>query len=860
MSVCLLALAAIAVLPVGAQAEPLSNAGKEFWLGFPSNIQGEETATQTLYITGGTATTGTVAIPGESFSETFSVTPGVVTSVRLPVETEMSGGATDGTEEKAIHVTAAAPVVVYGLNDASFTTDAYTGLPTNVIGTSYTVLAFGSGLGGNSVFTVVPSQNNTTVTITPSVAGGSGETRPAGVPYTITLNQGQEYQLVASNNPEDLTGTKITSSAPVSVFGGQECANIPTEEFVACDFVVEQNPPESTWGTSFLTEPLKTRTHGDDFQVVADQDETHVKLNGALVATLGAGQHYTQEVEGPAEWSADKAIQLAQYSNSSSYDDTTGDPFMITIPPYQQFETEYTITTPVGSETVFQNYVNLVVPDSAVGSVKVDGKAVPAAEFSPIGSSGFEGAQVDLEPGSHVLTGNGQPFGAFSYGFSEYNGYGYPGGFSLAPVATVTSVQLAPATETATVSTNHCVTATVTDQNKEPVPGVRVDFTVTGANSAEESVFAGSNGQAQFCYTGTNAGMDTISGAVGLLNGSAEKTWVEEAKPQPTSVTTSLSGGGQSGASISVAPGISVTDSATLSGTNASTATGSVEYAVYSDSECKNLVSTAGGGSVSGTTLPQSSPQTLTTPGTYYWVASYSGDSANQVSKSSCGSEVETVTKPEPTGGPAIDGIASAQKYNQAIAKLTTKESGDLVVAFVAADSPYSGGQTSTVLGGGLTWKLVGRENKGLGDAEVWVARASGVLTNDPITAKVHELSPDSPRGDGYDETITTVAFKNATGIGSSAKSSSKKGAATGSLTTTGANSWVWAIGDDWLASIPRTAGPSQTLVHQATDSVGDTYWVQSQSAITPTAGTSVTINDPAPTKDPFNMVPVEIL
>src|SRR5580692_6242125 len=61
VTVCLLAFAAIAVLPVGAQAEPLSNAGKEFWLGFPSNIQGEETATQTLYITGGTATTGTVA-------------------------------------------------------------------------------------------------------------------------------------------------------------------------------------------------------------------------------------------------------------------------------------------------------------------------------------------------------------------------------------------------------------------------------------------------------------------------------------------------------------------------------------------------------------------------------------------------------------------------------------------------------------------------------------------------------------------------------------------------------------------------------------------------------------------------------
>ena len=85
--------------------------------------------------------------------------------------------------------------------------------------------------------------------------------------------------------------------------------------------------------------------------------------------------------------------------------------------------------------------------------MKIDGTVVPPAEFQPIGSSGFEGAQVEVQPGSHVISGNGQPFGAFSYGFSEYNGYGYPGGLSLAPVATVTHVQITPPTETATVNT-----------------------------------------------------------------------------------------------------------------------------------------------------------------------------------------------------------------------------------------------------------------------------------------------------------------------------------------------------------------------------------------------------------------------
>lgn len=541
----IIALAAVAAIlaaaPTLAQANTagLSNAGTEFWLGFPTNYS--ETPSLHLYITGGKATTGTVEIPGEGFSETFTVTPGSVTSVPLPASAEMGLSTSDGTEEKAIRVTAGAPVVVYGLSDIPFTTDAYTALPTAVDGTSYTVLAFGSGCCGNSEFSVVATQNDTQVTITPSVDGGVGDSRPAGVPYTITLNQGQEYQLKATNNlppeGEDLTGTKITSTAPVSVFGGEQCANIPNEDYFACDYVVEQNVPDDAWGTNFLTVPLKTRQKGDYFEMVADQNETEVKLNGTVVATLNAGEHYSQEVEGESEWSSSKPIELGQYANSSTYDDTTGDPSMMIIPPYQQFETEYTVTTPVNSNTKFENYINLVVPKGAVGSVAINGTPVPASEYSPIGASEFEGAQVDLEPGSSVITGNGQPFEVYVYGFSITNAYSYFGGMSLAPVAEVTTVTLAPATETALVNTEKCVTATVADQNGEPLPGVRVDFSVTGANTAEGSVFAGSEGQATFCYTGTHLGADTITGSVGKIQGGASKTWVAELPKPPATPT-----------------------------------------------------------------------------------------------------------------------------------------------------------------------------------------------------------------------------------------------------------------------------------------------------------------------------------
>jgi hypothetical protein len=276
-----------------------------------------------------------------------------------------------------------------------------------------------------------------------------------------------------------------------------------------------------------------------------------------------------------------------------------------------------------------------------------------------------------------------------------------------------------------------------------------------------------------------------------------------------------------------------------------------VSYDVYSDSACSKLVTTAGGGTVSAGTLPSSGVVTFSTPGAYYWQASYSGDSANQGSSSTCGTEIETVTAVAPVG-PSIDGQASGQAINSATAHLSSTASGDLLVAFVASDSPHTVGNTSTVSGGGVTWTLVGRENKNLGDAEIWTARATGVLHNAAITAKVKIA--------GYDETITVIAFKNAPGTGKVATFTSMKGAPTGSLTTSQANSWVFAIGDDWLKSIPRTLGTGQMLIHQATDKVGDTYWVQATNGITPTAGTSVTVNDTAPKTDPYNLVLVEIL
>jgi hypothetical protein len=112
---------------------------------------------------------------------------------------------------------------------------------------------------------------------------------------------------------------------------------------------------------------------------------------------------------------------------------------------------------------------------------------------------------------------------------------------------------------------------------------------------------------------------------------------------------TTLSGGGNSGASISVLQGIAVTDTAMLSGAGAAGATGPVSFNVYSDPGCKTLVAAAGTAKLaSGTAGPSAAVSSLA-PGKYYWQAHYSGSLSAQAATSVCGSEVLTVLAPTTT-------------------------------------------------------------------------------------------------------------------------------------------------------------------------------------------------------------------
>ena len=208
-----------------------------------------------------------------------------------------------------------------------------------------------------------------------------------------------------------------------------------------------------------------------------------------------------------------------------------------------------------------------------------------------------------------------------------------------------------------------------------------------------------------------------------------------------TSLSTSLSGGGQNGTSISVPTGTAVSDTAMLSGTNATTATGSVTYNVYTDAGCTTLA-TGGGGTAetitSVGTLPASASVTLGTAGTYYWGVTYSGDTNNQGSSSTCGSagEVETVTSTTTTAAPTR--LRTLLVGSDTFKGHLFRSQGRILTAFAGgsvSDTAELSGSNAAEATGTVTYTVYMRQDVMTNDHRFW--RWAPVVNADPGTVTV---------------------------------------------------------------------------------------------------------------------------
>jgi hypothetical protein len=411
--------------------------GQEFWLCFQRNYK--ETGNSAsdklyleLFITGDFDAKVKIEIPGIKFKMDTLVPGETVVNVKIPSTAQVL--ASENNEQLAVHIKSSSPISVYGLNRRFQTTDTYLGLPTEVLGYEYRAMCFDESEGLVSQIAIVATENNTDVSIVPSV---NTLKYPKGIEYSVKLQKGDVYQIIPKFEPFstcDLTGTMIKSKKKIAVFSGHQCSYVP-DNVVACNHLVEQMPPLPSWGRHFYLGNFHSRNRYT-YRVLAHQNDTKVFENNKLIKTLKAGEYFTKIDKRNLQLTATRPVLVAQYSHGFSDGDSIGDPMMILVSPTQQFLKTYRFATPVNGS--WNHFVNLVAPTSSINSLRLNGKMISSSDFKQIGISRYSIGHLKVPFGTHTLTG-GDPFGMYSYGFGfkgalkddAYDAYGTMGGQSF---------------------------------------------------------------------------------------------------------------------------------------------------------------------------------------------------------------------------------------------------------------------------------------------------------------------------------------------------------------------------------------------------------------------------------------------
>lgn len=438
-----------------ADAQDFSNKGKEFWLCFPNHIPSGATGQMSIWITSDRASSGTVTITNGSFTAPFTVAANGIVSINIPHSLAHLSNAESGiVNQKSINVKVnpgQPAVVAYAQQYGNARSAATLLLPKNVLGKKYYAISYtqnsttGGGQTAMSHFQIIATKPNTNVTITPRF---NGILQP---PINISLpNIGDLYQYQAS---QDITGSVIESIAgasggcsPIAVFSGSSATTFGSQGCSggqnSYDPLFQQLYPTSSWGKNFGFIPMGDYTNGNPYRIMASENNTTVRMNGAIVATLNAGEIYPNTFNNspvtltqPTSITADKPITVAQYAQRRDCSGTlNGDPDMVILNPIEQNIKDITIFAST-QQNISRQWINVLIPTPAVPSFRIDG-LIPTTAFQPAinipGYSYLVHRFIPAISGSHILTAD-SGFNAICYGFEQGNfeSYAYSAGTNV---------------------------------------------------------------------------------------------------------------------------------------------------------------------------------------------------------------------------------------------------------------------------------------------------------------------------------------------------------------------------------------------------------------------------------------------
>ena len=402
-------------------------------------------------------------------------------NVPCPVAAAVTSAQVHGTGVgTAFHVVTDTPVVAYQMLPYGGGKAAATGasllIPTSAWQNNYVAVGAYDVLpappinipGEGPSHNIVAAVDGTTITMRPKSAIAAGSGVPAGTAggnWTMTLNKGQ-YAQITQTSP--ISGSPITSSYPVGVFGGHSIMSI---DRCCGDHGEQMLTPVSALGNEYVAAPHPDREPNGFsdprvFRIYGAVDGTQLTYDPPNVGTATANLGDQIEIRTNAAFtvkSQDMNHPFAMFTymtgaGGGSADDPSwaggwGDPDFVRLVPPPQYLGHYVFFTdptyPFTGLTVVRQKVNGAFADVTLTCMGV----IPAADWSPVGTNGqYQIARekiVDHFNGQHGCN-NGvnvmdstQPFGVWVWGWGSEDtntgwvSYGYPAGEAVLPINNV---------------------------------------------------------------------------------------------------------------------------------------------------------------------------------------------------------------------------------------------------------------------------------------------------------------------------------------------------------------------------------------------------------------------------------------
>ncbi len=426
-------------VPVG---DSIGTAGNEFYLGFLQGFAPEEIEPQLLVSTASQSpVVFTVETASGSFRYTGEVTDGAVAVVTLPRSLQVEISEAGITGQKGIFVKAEAKkdITVHGVLQPT-DGDAYLAFPCSLLPDVqyyeyYAVTYHGSEPSrvfnfpyeGSAVL-LVGCEDNTTIEIDDYT--------------TVRLDRLETYLHYGGTNRSDLTGAHYVSNKPISVFSGHPCTFVPSFR-PFCDTLIEQIPPTAVWGTSFLSKSFEGRGSGELYRILAAYPSTEVVVSCNTMSTslsLRGGGDWAEFQTAPNSYcsiESDRPVLAMEYMLGGG--GSFGDPFMMMVPPIDQYSTHYNLRVAPGFR---ESYITVYVPPQYFQphSIILNGFSMEDEAWIPINCSHRGAGQhcgyiasLEVLPDDYQLY-HEDPEGRIAvsvHGISQVETYGYIGGLQI---------------------------------------------------------------------------------------------------------------------------------------------------------------------------------------------------------------------------------------------------------------------------------------------------------------------------------------------------------------------------------------------------------------------------------------------